>query len=185
MSVAIDAAAYLRAKYNPTTFGVHVLLYFAQGWSLAWRGQPLFEDAIEAWVDGPVVETVWTAFHWGDFHETLVGDPNRLSAEQVELLDVVGDFYTRLSPEELTTLARRDPSWAAARADVALDTLEPVVVDLARVRAHFDSGVRVGCAPNTLPEPYMRGCQWTVTLSDFEIAEIRQSLRQPMEAERT
>lgn len=38
------------------------LLYYSQGYHLARRGKPLFEDPIQAWSHGPVVEKVYHAF---------------------------------------------------------------------------------------------------------------------------
>jgi uncharacterized phage-associated protein len=38
---------------------IQKLLYFAQGWHLANFDSPLFEDPIEAWTYGPVVESVY------------------------------------------------------------------------------------------------------------------------------
>jgi uncharacterized phage-associated protein len=37
------------------------LLYFSQGWYLAYHNVPLFEDPIEAWRYGPVVRSVYHA----------------------------------------------------------------------------------------------------------------------------
>ncbi|MDR1037284.1 MAG: DUF4065 domain-containing protein [Deltaproteobacteria bacterium] len=39
------------------------MLYFAQGWYLAYRDVPLFEDPIEAWKYGPVVRSVYRALN--------------------------------------------------------------------------------------------------------------------------
>ncbi|MDR1039734.1 MAG: DUF4065 domain-containing protein [Deltaproteobacteria bacterium] len=39
------------------------LLYFAQGWYLAYHNAPLFEDPIEAWKYGPVVRSVYYALN--------------------------------------------------------------------------------------------------------------------------
>lgn len=35
------------------------LLYFAQGWSLAWRNGPIFESPIYAWKYGPVIRPIY------------------------------------------------------------------------------------------------------------------------------
>ena len=40
---------------------LHKLLYYVQGYHLAWRGCPAFEDDIEAWEKGPVVAALWYA----------------------------------------------------------------------------------------------------------------------------
>ena len=40
---------------NIDNFKVNKLCYYAQGWSLAKLGYPLFDDEIEAWQYGPVI----------------------------------------------------------------------------------------------------------------------------------
>lgn len=45
-----------------TNLRVNKLLYFAQGWSLARKNKPLFEEEIQAWKYGPVVPSVYQAF---------------------------------------------------------------------------------------------------------------------------
>lgn len=50
------------AEYNEsqlTRLSLQKLLYFAQGYTLAQLGEPLFYDAIEAWEHGPVVREIW------------------------------------------------------------------------------------------------------------------------------
>lgn len=41
---------------------IQKLVYYAHAWWLAYNGQPLFEDDIEAWPWGPVVRNVYNAF---------------------------------------------------------------------------------------------------------------------------
>ena len=40
---------------------LHKLLYYVQGYHLAWQGEPAFPDDIEAWESGPVVASLWHA----------------------------------------------------------------------------------------------------------------------------
>ncbi|WP_297741448.1 Panacea domain-containing protein [uncultured Tessaracoccus sp.] len=61
------------------------LLYYVQGWSLAWDGVPMFKDRIEAWKMGPVVPTVC---HCGS-----VRDPSTLSPTQKATIDAVVKHY--------------------------------------------------------------------------------------------
>ncbi|MDR1313971.1 MAG: DUF4065 domain-containing protein [Deltaproteobacteria bacterium] len=44
-----------------THLKIQKMLYFAQGWHLAYFNVPLFEDPIEAWKYGPVVRPVYRA----------------------------------------------------------------------------------------------------------------------------
>lgn len=50
------AAAEIRRRRPRTGKArLHKLLYYVQGYHLAWRGCPAFDDDIEAWKKGPVV----------------------------------------------------------------------------------------------------------------------------------
>src|ERR1700691_5661883 len=42
-----------------THLKVQKLVYYAQGWALAYFDKPFFDEAMEAWVHGPVTPTVW------------------------------------------------------------------------------------------------------------------------------
>ena len=85
------------------------LLYYAQAWSLAWRGRPLFEDRIEAWVNGPVVSDFW--------HEKShpAGD---LDAGQKAIADAVLTHYGEKTGEELSVLGHAERPWREARGDL-------------------------------------------------------------------
>lgn len=57
---AHDVAAEIRRRLPGVGVAkVHKLLYYAQGLHLAWTGEPLFREAIEAWDRGPVVADLW------------------------------------------------------------------------------------------------------------------------------
>ncbi|MDR1404855.1 MAG: DUF4065 domain-containing protein [Candidatus Methanoplasma sp.] len=67
MASAIDVANFFidvaKDSDDPMThLRVQKLLYFAQGWSLACLGRPLFSDDTEAWQHGPVVPSVYHEF---------------------------------------------------------------------------------------------------------------------------
>jgi uncharacterized phage-associated protein len=49
------------APVDLTHLKIQKLLYFAQGWHLAYFDFPLFEDPVEAWKYGPVVTSVYYA----------------------------------------------------------------------------------------------------------------------------
>ena len=51
-----------RQHISLTHMQLQKLLYYAQGYSLGMTGEPLFEEAIEAWQHGPVVPNVYNAY---------------------------------------------------------------------------------------------------------------------------
>jgi uncharacterized phage-associated protein len=42
------------------------LLYYCQGWHLAWDGEPLFGEEFEAWLSGPVCRELYE-LHKGEY----------------------------------------------------------------------------------------------------------------------
>lgn len=63
---AIEVANYLVREYGATTaltnLKLNKLVYFMQAVTLRRTGEPLFDDAIEAWKYGPVERDVYYAF---------------------------------------------------------------------------------------------------------------------------
>lgn len=45
-----------------TPLKLQKLLYYAQAWSLVFRGKALFYEDIEAWVHGPVIPLVYQRY---------------------------------------------------------------------------------------------------------------------------
>ena len=91
------------------------LCYYAQAWSLARLGHPLFDDAIEAWMYGPVIPAVYYAFKAcgkKPIEEPVDHfDESRLSSEELSLLTDVYMTYGKYSSTGLfamiSVLARR------------------------------------------------------------------------------
>lgn len=105
---ARDVAAYLISEKCPTgRVQVQKLLYYAQGWSLAWTGKPLFDDPIEAWEKGPVVRSVYS----GD--EDCVPSPHAetLDSEAKMIVDSVWDFYGQYCGSELIARTHEEEPW--------------------------------------------------------------------------
>ncbi len=63
---ASEAARYFLALQDDedsiSNLKLQKLLYYAQGFSLALTGKPLFNDQIKAWIHGPVVPSVWADY---------------------------------------------------------------------------------------------------------------------------
>lgn len=58
-SAAAVAAEIRRRRPRIGKVKLHKLLYYVQGYHLAWEGEPAFSDDIEAWKKGPVVASLW------------------------------------------------------------------------------------------------------------------------------
>lgn len=73
------------------------LCYYAQGWSLAKLGYPLFDDRIEAWAYGPVIPDVYQTYK--GYKDSPIENPTyffneeRLSSDELSLLVDVYNTY--------------------------------------------------------------------------------------------
>ena len=119
---ALDVAHYFLLKADPdegeliSNLRLQKLLYYAQGFHLALCDRPLFGEAVEAWMHGPVVPEIYHQFkHNGagsipaptDFEPIEVFTP-----ETLELLDEVYDVYGQFSAWKLSEMTHREPPWA-------------------------------------------------------------------------
>jgi len=117
MASSLDVAEYILQQKGPVTaMKLQKLVYYAQAWSLALENEPLFEEAIEAWANGPVVRELYES-HRGQYTVSTIvgGDPDELSEEQKETVDAVVIYYGQKSPEWLKDRTHSEEPWRAAR----------------------------------------------------------------------
>jgi uncharacterized phage-associated protein len=116
------------------------LLYYAQGWCLASRGEPLFEGTIEAWQHGPVVREVYPKFadyRGGPIPPSEACEAKELSGGDRRLLEWLWGNYGRFSAAELRRRTHAEPPWKTARGMLPEDepSREPIATE--SMRAHF------------------------------------------------
>lgn len=104
------------------------LLYYAQAWSLVQRGGPLFPERIEAWVHGPVVREVFSAFkQYGDnvippndvedcgLPRTLEDPVESLTPDEHTFVASVWESYKGFSASKLREMTHGETPWIAVR----------------------------------------------------------------------
>lgn len=117
MATAHDVAAYILSKTGEiTAMKLQKLVYYSQAWSLVWDEEPLFEERIEAWVNGPVVPDLYKR-HRGLFKVSSWpgGDPGKLTDSQRQTIDAVLGYYGDKSSQWLSDLTHREAPWIEAR----------------------------------------------------------------------
>ena len=119
---AVDVAAYILQETGPIeSMKLQKLVYYAQAWSLAWCGSPLFLDRIEAWKHGPVVRTVWAAHERGrgssplGCHDLHGGYADRVSQEQRRCISIVLGMYSSMTSPALRAKTHEEDPWIIAR----------------------------------------------------------------------
>lgn len=123
MATAFDVAAYiLRKKGTMTAMKLQKLLYYAQAWSLVWDEQPLFDNTIQAWANGPVVPAIYN-YHRGQYFVSAddfpTANPDVLEGAQRETVDAVLAHYGDRSAQWLIDLTHSEEPWKQARAGLA------------------------------------------------------------------
>jgi uncharacterized phage-associated protein len=129
MPTAIDVAKhFLRVAQaeldepEPLThMRLQKLLYYVQGWALAFRGDPLFRGRLEAWRHGPVAPEAYQCFRrFGDQPIPWVpfaAEPCELSDDDKALIDSVWQSYKVYSAPKLRQMTHQERPWLEARGD--------------------------------------------------------------------
>lgn len=112
-----DVAAYILHELGRmSTMKLQKLVYYSQAWSLVWDEEPLFEDEIEAWANGPVVRRLFD-YHRGYFTigSVAIGAPHLLDEDQRATIDAVLEFYGDKSAQWLIDQSHSERPWREAR----------------------------------------------------------------------
>ncbi|MCL1932672.1 MAG: DUF4065 domain-containing protein [Candidatus Azobacteroides sp.] len=116
---ALDIANKILAKASSSDAGelisnmkLQKLLYYQQGFHLAYFGTPLFNEEIEAWMYGPVVPSVYAFYkdfdNQGIKHDEAV---ITLSHKEEALFDEVYKIYGDFSAVGLMNLTHSETPW--------------------------------------------------------------------------
>lgn len=121
MPTCFDVAKYILEKKNElTTIKLQKLVYYSQAWSLVWDDAPLFQERIEAWINGPVIPDLYKA-HKGLFTlsaNQINGDSKNLTEIQKQTIDSILNYYGDQSSQWLSDLTHQEQPWLKARKNV-------------------------------------------------------------------
>lgn len=120
---ANDVAKYILKKQGAmSAMKLQKLVYYSQAWSLVWDERPLFREKIKAWVNGPVVGTLYQV-HKGRFtlsaRDLPGGDEDKLDAKARATIDGVLKFYGDKTAQWLSDLTHSERPWNDARRGLA------------------------------------------------------------------
>ena len=96
---------------------VQKLCYYAQAMYMAVNdGNPLFEDTIEAWVNGPVVKTVYEEFRYRNLSEVVLMEQcenkfRKFPPDVEKVLRVTNSVYGALTAPALVDLTHSEDPW--------------------------------------------------------------------------
>ena len=119
------------------TFRLQKLVYYAQACHLARYQEPLFIEPIKAWVNGPVVPSLYHA-HKGRRTVTSVGGhSDHLSANQAAAVDEALRFYGAHNAQWLVAQTHAEPPWQVARSGLERGAKASPVIDIEIMREYY------------------------------------------------
>ena len=140
-----DVAAYILSKTQPLpAMKLQKLVYYCQAWSLVWDDRPMFPERIEAWANGPVCTSLYSAHHRQyEVHledmQKAGGRPDRLDEAAKETVDSVVEFYGKQSSQWLSDLTHREDPWVIARGDTPAGESSNAVISHASMADYYSS----------------------------------------------
>lgn len=119
MANVFEVAKYILSKEGSmSTLKLQKLCYYSQAWTIAWTEKPLFDEKIEAWVNGPVCRDLFS-FHRGQFRisESSFKDYNvdELTDDEKDSIDAVLAAYGNMDPYQLREQTHAEAPWIEAR----------------------------------------------------------------------
>jgi uncharacterized phage-associated protein len=114
------------------------LVYYAQAWSLALRGRPLFAEEMQAWPQGPVAVSVYRAYAgYGREAIPAPADVPALAPEDAELVEGVLETYGDCSAKHLEAMTHSEDPWLTARGMLPDDARSSAVIAEDRMAAYY------------------------------------------------
>ena len=104
-----------------TNLKLQKLLYYAQAWHLALKGEPLVNEKFEAWVHGPVhpgTYRKYKRFKWHPIEVDINPEPD-LPREVEEYLVEVYEAYGDFTAYQLERMTHEEEPWLEARGDLS------------------------------------------------------------------
>lgn len=139
MTSVHDVAAYLVARSGSlSTMKLQKLCYYAQGWNLAWTGDPLFGEPIEAWRLGPVCPELYVRHRReAAVSEWKHGAVSNLSDRDKKVLDEIMDFYEPYSGFDLGKRTHQEVPWIRSWTDVDASMRGSTTIQVEVMREFF------------------------------------------------
>ncbi len=142
-----DVADYFLSKVDMeagsciTPLKLQKLLYYAQGWFLAFYDAPLFSNDFQAWVHGPVSSEIYTKYqHYGykGIDKSNCDLSKKLDPKQNELLNEIYITYGSYDAKALENMTHVELPWKKARNGIGGNDRCREVIHKENMKKYFD-----------------------------------------------
>ncbi|HEM3526234.1 TPA: SocA family protein [Streptococcus suis] len=142
MGTIFDVALFIVDELGEmSTMKLQKLCYYAQAWSLAWDGVPLFEEDFQAWANGPVCKELYD-IHKGQF--SVIADdiaPHssgyEFTSDEAESLEVVINDYGDKEAFWLSELTHQERPWRETRGNTPLGERSNAIISKELMQEYY------------------------------------------------
>lgn len=127
-----------------TPLALQKLLYYVQGFCMANRGVPMFDENCQAWVHGPVYEDVYNLFKSFKYNPIednrfaiLRNKFRELGEEERTIIDLVVDSFGIYSGKTLEAITHKELPWQNARAACLPDEASNAIIERDEIEKYF------------------------------------------------
>ena len=125
------------------------MLFLCQGWHLALKGEPLFEESFEAWVHGPalpcirdrfsyVISPVFSPLGINDLHfPSRTGFNAYLSRDDIDFIHAMLRSYGAYSGFQLELMVKQVGAWRSARQLLPIEKKGATIITQVAIRNCF------------------------------------------------
>ena len=134
MEKSLDVARYIVTYFQQredliTQLKLQKLLYYVQGWHLAFFDKPAFNEEFQAWIHGPVNYEVYQEYRDYQWRPILEEQPDaNLNDQLKELTNKVMEVYGTDSAIELELRTHREQPWIIARKGLPEDANSDAII---------------------------------------------------------
>jgi uncharacterized phage-associated protein len=124
-----------------TNLKLQKLLYYSQAWHLALQDRVLFNDAIEAWIHGPVVPSVFKRYRdyrWTVIDCAVAPVPEASTTRHIES---VLEQYGSYEATQLERLTHRESPWIMARKGLPRDEPSHNVITTESMKDYYRQAI--------------------------------------------
>ena len=138
-----ELAKYIINKHDITPKTLQKILYFIQGFTMAFNKTLFFNDIPQAWVHGPVYPEVYN--NYSDFKYNII-DTMDISHEEINLnisdkeknlMDCILRFFTKYSGDVLEKITHIESPWLEARVGLAKNEPSKNPITLESISEYF------------------------------------------------
>lgn len=133
---------FLSKDYEITPLALQKLLYYAQGFYYALRGNYLFREDCEAWVHGPVYTEIYSQYKLFEYNPIKSECIYNISEEKASLLDGILKAFGCYNGRTLEKFTHSEMPWNKARVGKKDDESSNEIISKESISEYFTNVVK-------------------------------------------